>query len=73
MCSQHHAHHVDSRWMVCVLPVPFLVSQALNKNKICLVGVAITSGLGQVEQQSVHTPLSLPFTYDGVEWGTPYI
>jgi hypothetical protein len=26
MCSQHHAHHVhvDSRWMVCVLPVLFL-------------------------------------------------
>jgi hypothetical protein len=33
MCSQHHAHHVNSRWMVCVLPAPFLVSQALLKTQ----------------------------------------
>jgi hypothetical protein len=32
MCSQHHVHHTDSRWMVCVLPVLLpLVSQALLK------------------------------------------
>jgi hypothetical protein len=22
-CSQQHAHHVDSRWMVCILPILF--------------------------------------------------
>jgi hypothetical protein len=31
MCSQHHAHHADSRWMVCSASSFSFVSQALIK------------------------------------------
>jgi hypothetical protein len=30
---EHHAHHIDSRWMVCSASVSSFVSQALTKSE----------------------------------------